>query len=455
MKFIDRKDELRLLRRNLAGGGLIIVYGRRRVGKTELLKQLPKKNKIYYLVKEQPLGRALEELNYKLAKELGDAELFKNPLNTPEKLFAYLADKKIVFILDEFPLLAKYKEFLGYLQEFLDNKPRATVILCGSYISAMEKIKDYSSPVYGRRTTSLKVSPLSFACLKDFFSHSSREELVKVYGALGGVPEYLWKYQPSFNSFVKDNFFQSNTYLFSEAEFLLRYELRDLSVYNSILKAIAAGYTRLGEIAQKSYIDKSAIVKYLNILISLDIVKKERPYLSNQKKKLKERGALYFLADNYFNFYYTFVYPFKEEIVLGISRPAEEYFRKNFNVYLGHIFEDIAKQFLQKVYGSSFGRQWGVIRRTEKGKTLSEIYEIDLLSVDESRKVIRAFEVKWRDLSLKEAERTARALEQQVKALPVNELADYRIEIGLIAKRIKSKRSLKNKNISVFDINDF
>ena len=174
-----------------------------------------------------------------------------------------------------------------------------------------------------------------------------------------------------------------------------------------------------------------------------------------KKKKLKERGALYFLADNYFNFYYTFVYPFKEEIVLGISRPAEEYFRKNFDVYLGHIFGDIVKQFLQKVYGASFGRQWGTIRRTEKGKILNETYEIDLLFVDESQKVIRAFEVKWRGLSLKEAERTARALEQKVKALSVSELTDYRLDIGLVARRIKSKRSLNNKNISVFDINDF
>ncbi len=462
MEFINRKEELAYLKNNLKEGGLIIIYGRRRVGKTELLKQLKIKNKVYYLVKEQPLEKTLEELNNKLIKELNETQLLDNPLNTIEKLLGYFSDKRLIFILDEFPLLLKHKEILGNLQEFLDEKPKSTIILCGSYISAMEKIKDYSSPIYGRRMFSLKINPLNFRHLKDFFPKAKKEELVKIYGMLGGVPEYLLKLapgsgkkqKPNFESFIEKNFFNKNTYLSEEAEFLLRYELRDLSVYNSIIKSIAAGYTALNEISQKSFVEKHAIIKYIDILTGLGIVKKELPYLSLKKEKLKERGALYFISDNYFNFYYNFVYPFKEEIGLGLAGKARNYFDKNFNSYLGFIFEEIARQFLIEKYGISFGRQWGSYNEREKGRILTKQYEIDLLSVDDNAKELLAFEVKWKDLDYEKSKRILMELGSKVERLPLD-LKKYKIKLGIAGKNIKGKKKLIKDNFIVFDVNDF
>ena len=462
MKFINRKKELNYLKNNLKEGGLVVVYGRRRIGKTELLKQLKIKNKIYYLVKEQPLERTIEELNNKLIKELNETQLLDNPLNTVEKLFNYFLDKKLIFVLDEFPLLLKHKKILGNLQEFLDEKPKSTIILCGSYISAMEKIKDYSSPIYGRRMFSLKVQPLNFSHLKDFFPKAKKEELIKIYGALGGVPEYLLKFISSsgkkqrfvFENFIEKNFFSKDTYLSEEAEFLLRYELRDLSVYNSILKSIAAGYTTLGEISQKSFVEKHAIIKYIDILMGLGIVKKELPYLSKRKEKLKERGALYFVSDNYFNFYYNFVYSFKEEIGLGLVGKARNYFDKNFNAYLGFIFEEITRQFLIEKYGVSFGRQWGSYNEREKGRILTKQYEIDLLSVDDNAKELLAFEVKWKDLDYEKSRRILMELGSKVEQLPLD-LKKYKIKLGIVGKNIKGKKKLIKDNFMVFDIKDF
>lgn len=454
MRFINRKEELNFLQGSLKEGGLVIVYGRRRIGKTELLKQLKIKDKIYYLVKEQPLNKTLEDLNNKLIKELNAVELLDNPMNTVEKLFNYFLNKKTIFILDEFPLLLKHKEILGNLQEFLDKKPKTTIILCGSYISAMEKIKDYSSPIYGRRMFSLKVQPLKFSHFKLFFSKIKTEELVKIYGALGGVPEYLLKYESNFENFIEKNFYKKDTYLHEEAELLLRYELRDLSAYNSILKSIAAGYTRLNEIAQKSYIEKHVIARYIDILIGLGIIKKELPHLSLKKEKLKERGALYFINDNYFNFYYNFIYPFNEEINLAATRKASDYLKKNFNCYLGLIFEEISKQFLVKKYGIIFGRQWGKCNKLENNKILAQQYEIDLLSVDSSRNEIIAFEVKWKNLDFSKSRKILNELKDKMRYLPI-ELEKYKVKIGLIGRNIKDKNRLRKQGFLIFDLKDF
>ncbi len=457
MKFINRKNELTILNEHITKSGLLIIYGRRRIGKTELLKQLktPKGfHKIYYLVKEQTIEKTLDEINNKFIKELKDLSLINNPINSIDKLFNFLSDKKIVFILDEFPLLLKEKNILGHMQEFLDNKPKSTIVLCGSYISAMEKIKDYSSPIYGRRMFSLKLQPLNFEHIKHFQTKTNKEELIKIYSVLGGVPEYLLKYNGNFNNFIKTNFFRKDSYLYEEAELLLRYELRDLSAYNSILKSIASGHTTLNEISQKSYIEKNVIVKYIDTLIGLDIVKKELPYLSSKKDKLKERGALYFIKDNYFNFYYNFVYPFKEEIDLGYIDEVVNYFNKNFNIYLGHTFEEIAKQFVIEKYKINFGRQWGNYKQRQNKKLETLTYEIDLLSINEQKKEIIAFEVKWKDLNYTKSQQILKHLNDKIQYLPVK-LKEYKIKIGIISKNIKNKKKIRRSGFLAFDLKDF
>lgn len=453
MEFINREEELKLIKSNLGEGGLIIVYGRRRIGKTELLKQIKSSN-IYYLVKEQSLGKTLDELNNKFIKKFNDLSLLDNPLDDFRKIFKYLADKRVVLILDEFPLLLKYEGVLGHLQEFLDAKPKTAVILCGSYISAMEKIKDYSSPIYGRRMFSLKLQAIKFRHLKEFFPKLKKEELVKIYGALGGVPEYLLKYSRDFDEFIKENFFKKDTYLYEDAELLLRYELRDLSVYNSILKSIASGATTLNEIAQKSFVEKNIIVQYLDTLIGLDIIKKELPYLAGKSDRLKERGALYFIRDNYFNFYYNFVYPYKEDINLGYADRVFKYFKRDFSSYMGFIFEEEAREFLADKFKMNFGRQWGKYKVNEDGKIVNKAYEIDLLSYDEDKKEIIAFEVKWNDnIDYKKGERILRELDGKLKYLPLYS-GSCKIKIGLVARNITDKNKFKKDGFFVFDLRD-
>lgn len=245
--------------------------------------------------------------------------------------------------------------------------------------------------------------------------------------------------------------FKKDTYLYEEAEFLLRYELRDLSSYNSILKAIASGYSTLNEIAQKSYIAKNAIIKYFDTLSGLDLIHNEQPYLSGKKDKLKERNSLYFIKDNYFNFYYNFIYPFKEEINLGHISEVVDYFNKNFNAYLEFIFENISKQFLIDRFKINFARQWGNYKTKENNKLINKSYEIDLLNVNQEKKEIIVFEVKWKDLDYKKSLKIIKELENKINYLPIN-LEKYKIKIGIVAKSVKYKQKLTKQGFLVFDL---
>ncbi len=133
---------------------------------------------------------------------------------------------------------------------------------------------------------------------------------------------------------------------------------------------------------------------------------------------------------------------------------ANDYFKKNFNSYLGFIFEEVAKQFLIEKYKANFGRQWGSYNEKENGKKLSKQYEIDLLSANNKTGELLAFEVKWKDLRFLDSKRILRELETKIQCLPLK-LKKYKIKIGLIGKSVKSKEKLKKEGFVVFDLNDF
>lgn len=307
----------------------------------------------------------------------------KHPIRSFEEFFERLPNGTVV-IFDEFQLLMKnYPGILGILQEYWDFKRKGSIVLCGSSVSMMEELTSYGSPIYGRRTLSLKVSPLKFVHLKEFFPSYSLEDTVKVYGTVGGVPEYLLRLDPSLppEDNIKREFF-GRGFLYDEAEYLLRYELRDLSTYNTILEAISYGYRSFHELKTVTELDSSKLTRYLSILMNLDIVGRELPVTPGIKAKKRKRNALYFINDNYFAFYYTFVYPFKEEIELGMPEVAVENFELNFDRYLDFTFESISKQFLIEL--NKAGKL--PFRFTKIGRWWHKSEEIDLVALNEREK---------------------------------------------------------------------
>ena len=447
--FVDRKEELEELKKAIENGKLIIVYGRRRVGKTRLLLEASReKESLYILCMEEELEELLKRISMKLYRMTGDEILLKKGLSSFDEFFEYIAEREMVVIFDEFPILMKkYPRIMGLMQEYLDFKrKRGSIILCGSSISMMERVKDYQSPIYGRRSESIHVKPLKFRHIKEFFPEYSPVELVETYSVLGGVPEYLLRFDK--NMGVRENIYENffrKSFLYEEAEHLLRYELRDLSTYNTILEGIAAGYTTFSEIRNRTYMDGSKLSRYLGILISLGIVRKELPVTIRTKEKMKKKNARYFIDDNYFNFYYSFVYPFKEDIEIGMQGIAMENFEKNFNQYIGRIFERIAVEFL--IESNKTGKV--PFKYSRIGRWWRKNEEIDIMAMDERNKKALLVEVKWKDLKDSTVDRILMELER--KSSLVEEIDGYERHYAVFAKSFENK---DRKDAIVYDLED-
>ncbi len=351
--FINRKNELEILdeKFKLPEPQFIVIYGRRRTGKTELIKQFCKdKEYIYFLADKR--GTALNAGRFAsiAVDHFNDAAL---KIEDFYLLFDYIKrrldnEKKTVIIIDEFSYLVEKDDsvasvFQGIWDEVLAKK-NVFLILCGSSISMMEHgVLSYKSPLYGRRTGQWKLSPFSFKEMNEFFPGFSLVERVEIYSVLGGIPFYLKKFRKK-NIFlnIKENILAKGEPLYEEVEFLLREELREYSSYYSILEAIAAGSTRIIEIADHSRIKAGDLPKYMGTLIKLDIVEKVHPVTEKEKTK----KTIYKIKDNFFNFWFKFVYPHKNDIEIGNTQKVIDVMKQEFSSYTGHIFEGIVKEFL-------------------------------------------------------------------------------------------------------------
>jgi len=447
-KFVDREEELKTLRRAFKKGALIVVYGRRRVGKTRLLVEASRGFRmLYHLCKEEEVNETLKTLNAKLFSLTGDDSLLRHPIRSFEEFFERLPED-VVVIFDEFQVLAKnHPRILGVLQEHLDFRGSGSVVLCGSSVSMMEGLISYGSPIYGRRTLSLKVEPLKFRHIGEFFPNYCLEDLVKVYGMVDGIPEYLLRLDPTLSpeENAREEFF-GRGFLYDEAEYLLRYELRDLSTYNTILEAISYGHRSFNELRNITGLDGSKLTRYLSILMNLGIVGREAPV--TEKPKKRARNSRYFIRDNYFAFYYTFVYPFKEGIEIGLPDEALEHFERNFNRYLGFTFEKVAKEFLIEL--NRAGRL--PFRFTKIGRWWKKGEEIDLVALNESDKKALFVEVKWKDLSEKEARGVLKDLKRKAGLVGLD---GWEKSYGLIAKSIGGKGRLREESYLIWDLEDF
>ncbi|MBI2151607.1 ATP-binding protein, partial [Candidatus Woesearchaeota archaeon] len=313
--FINRKTELEALNKayRSSRAEFFIIYGRRRIGKTELIKEFAKdKLHFYHLARRQSLTLEKEELSRRFAERFN---IYLPAVNSFEATFKNILEKipkteKLIIIIDEFPYwVAEDENILSEFQhlwdEFLQNSS-IFLILCGSYLSLMEeKVLGVKSPLYGRRTGQLKIEPLPVNTLKYFVPKYNLEEIVKVYGSLGGVPFYLKEVDDGLSFFenVRNTFLNKSNILNKEAEFLLREELREVNVYFNILRAITEGATTISEIAAKSRVEVSNIHKYLAILQGLALIKKIKPL----NAPVKEKRYLYQIEDNYFRFWLRYI----------------------------------------------------------------------------------------------------------------------------------------------------
>jgi len=317
-------------------------------------------------------------------------------------IFDHLISKMPLIIIDEFPYLCISNPALpSILQKIWDEKGEKSnifLILCGSYMSFMEKeVLGSKSPLFGRCTGQIALHPLSFEDLKFFFPRYSEEDRVFAYSMLGGTPAYLQRFNDykTIEQNVKEEILNKNGFLFSEPRFLLIEELREPAIYFSILKAIAFGKTRLNEIVQETGINEPHKVnKYLSVLRELRIIRREVPI--TEDKPHKSRKGIYLLNDPFFRFWFRYVLPHMSYLEEGdLNYVWQEKIKPSLNSFTGFIFEDICMQRLK-----SLNRKNMLPFKVERiGRWWNNKEEIDIVAYDNQLSFIFG-ECKWKNKSV-------------------------------------------------------
>lgn len=459
-KFIGRESELKTLDREFnRGSGFVVIYGRRRVGKTTLIKEFIKnKDAMYFLATEELEIGNMKRFTNTLA-EYSKQDYLKNAsFSDWEDLFkifaTYKPDAKKVLVIDEFQYLVNVNSafatiFQRIWDEILIDK-NVMVILCGSLISMMmTQVLSYSSPLYGRRTAQIRLSPLKFTDIMKSNTNKSFEQLVEVYSVTGGVPKYFDFFdndEPLIEN-IEREVLQKGGFLYEEPVFLLEKEVKELVSYFSIMKNIAAGNHKVSQLAGILEMPSNALSPYLKTLMDLDLVEKRIPVTEKQPEK--SRKGLYFVNDHFIEFWFRFVYAYKGELELENTEYVLGKIKKSFiEKHVSFVYEDVCRELLSMLCSegkinfipSKIGSYWG-----------SNI-EIDVVALDEERKKVLLGECKYHTQPV-----DADVLfELKGKADKVFELQDYEKIYAVFSKSGFTNRlkGLAQQSVNVILINE-
>lgn len=380
--FYCRERELRDLNKRYNRGEFecIVIYGRRRVGKTALISEFCKdKPTIFFSALNASGQENLEAFSKAICEKeypgTDGAPVYPSFDAAFTKVTQMAENERIILVIDKYPYLAKAnKSISSRLQHMIDHtwkNGQLFLILCGSSMSFMEyQVLGYESPLYGRRTGQLKIQALSYKEIKVFNPTLSAEQQAFVYGITGGIPHYINKLavEKDVDEALKENLFNTSSYLFEEPENLLKQELREPAIYNSVIAAIAGGASRSNEIAAKVGIDAPICAKYLKVLSDLGILVKKTPITEKPGKK-----TVYAIGDNFFKFWYRFVPKNTSAISAGkIEYIYDSVIKKHYADYMGHVFEQMCREYLflyeEKVpiLLSDIGQWWGTDSKRKK-----------------------------------------------------------------------------------------
>jgi AAA+ ATPase superfamily predicted ATPase len=440
-KFIGRKDELLKLNSIYDDEGFrfVIITGRRRVGKTRLIKEFVKeKNCLRIQFEKRNVRYNIARLNREIGLWAGIPTPNFSSLSDAFRFLSKNGPK--LMVLDEFSYLIKYSDALAEFQTVVDeilSETEMMLIVSGSSYSIMKRgLLEHSSPLYGRSEAMLHIQPLSMRDIIEWFPGSNISDLVMIHSAMGGVPRYL--------EFLKDSkepkgnieslFFDRNSYLFREAKEVLEEEFDDPSTYYAILEAVSRGATSVTDIGNNAMMEPKNVAKYLDVLINLGILRREFPFKSNRKR------GIYGFRDPYFAFWFKFISPYFEDIDSGYDTEARSRFKKDFDTYVGYHLERIAPDLvlpLMPFVVESYGRWW------HKGE------EIDL--VVEGEDVVCFMEIKWGALSKKDAKRLIDRLRIKSDLYPNTKTKTI---YALFGKEIDEKGSFTDSDTRIMDLRD-
>jgi uncharacterized protein len=405
MEFLDRVDELAALEESWAADDarFFVLWGRRRVGKTELLNHFVEgKRALYFEATDTARQDQLGDLSRELARVWGNELLSRQPLTSWEAAFTaieqYAASGRTIVILDEFQYLAAQDHELGSL---LNRWWRQTarrldlmLVLAGSEVSFFER-DVLAGQMYGRRTGQLHLTPLDYRSAALFVASYSAQDKIRSYAVCGGMPYYLERFDDrvTLAENILRNILYRDGFLHEEAELLLRQELSDPHNYFSVLRAIAAGRTRNSEIVGQTKLSVAQVRQMTAVLERLQLVQQRRPITSGPSSK----KTSYAIVDGFLNFYFRFVDPYRS--LLRTRAGAEQHLHQTVLPALDHFvskptFEDICREHLRQTKrASAVGAWWGAVPTGEGRRT--EQREIDAVALDGTGRATALGSCKW------------------------------------------------------------
>ncbi|MCA1915243.1 ATP-binding protein [Methanospirillum hungatei] len=443
--FINRHKELQVLEKewDKPTASLIIVYGRRRIGKTRLLSEFTRdKSGVLFFAEDTAPRVQIEGLKTLISQYLQDPLLADLPIYTWSQLFDYLSshqpNQRSYLIIDEFSYLIKSDQsVLSAIQKAWDMRLSASpwvIILTGSLLGLMsDAALSHTSPLYGRRDRDILLKSLPFSEAKKFLQ-GSFETCLQMYFIIGGIPEYLNRAgeYSDIDAFTSNEFYDMFGYFYREPYFLLSQEFRELKIYQSILGSLASGRTTPSEIATSIGLDTRNLYPYLESMIRLGFVEKESSIIGSPKK------SIYRISDSLLDFWYTFVFPNRRFIELShpLTPAHTHFFGRKFEVF-------IREEVISRLYpGQDAGRWW---HKEE---------EIDCIVFDSRNHSVVFCECKYSRLTLSKAYQVLHTLEKKAELVPFDMNVWKSKKFCLFVRNVEEKEKLMKERYLVYDIRD-
>ena len=367
MPFVNREQELDTLRQlyERPEGSLMILYGRRRIGKTALLQRfLSEHPGVYFLATEESEMQNLSYLRQLMADFMQN-DLLREAVGIGwdrlMTVFSGMPGKKVL-VIDEFQYLchanAAFASVMQRLYDIILKPAGVMVILCGSYIRMMEsQTLHYDSPLYGRRDGQIRLQPLSFRHFAAYHPAMDEDMLIQRYAVTGGVPRYMEMLapEPDLEQAISRYILDTQSMLYEEPTFLLAHEVKEVGSYFTVLKSIAAGNRRPSAIAADMQIPQTSLSKLLAALLALDLIERCVPVTETNPEKSKK--SLYRIKDHFLAFWFRFVYPYRSSLALRNQEQALAVIRRDFIVaHVSYVYERICAEKLEQMAAQgSFG----------------------------------------------------------------------------------------------------
>lgn len=433
MKFIGRKEQLRKLNRAIANTNkeeamqTVLIYGRRRVGKSELVKQLLKSTtcqSIYYECKQVAEESNAQGICNILSEELHLPKLgYQSIEEVLEYIFQRSCEENMIFVLDEYPYLREnIKGMDSILQAMIDkyrDSAKLTFIILGSFVEIMRNLMEPSNPLYGRIDLTINLKPMDYYESTEFYPAFSEEDRIKIYSVFGGIPYYNRLVDDSIS--VEENLLEllvaPEARLENEVSMYLNAEISKITNANEVFEALSRGYTKYKDILDQSHVSSGpTLVDVLDKLSKMEVVEKRTPINDEGNK----RKASYHISDPLSAFYYRYIFRYaSQRKIMDPSIFYAKYIREDFeSFYVPHYFEEICKQYL--IRKNRAGEISPVIEKI--GKYYYDLPEekrngeFDVVTQDENGYVF--YEVKFRKETIPTA--IVREEIEQVKATGMN-----------------------------------